>query len=103
VEKCDSYNNGVGEILGFIQSENIAPDTYVEDSTIVAEDGTLNRIIPLIAGMFLVMIVPYSLFIFNDNEKTYAINDDYEMLLGSIFRSEKMDLLSPNIISDYYY
>ena len=77
VEKCDSCKNGVVETLGFIQSENIAPEEN-SDSTLVYGAGiSLTRLIPLVAAMFVLMMIPISYSIYNDGEKVYALNDDY--------------------------
>lgn len=101
VEKCDDCKNGVVEILGFIQSENIAPETYSDNSSIFAANGTLYRIVPLLAAMFLVVFVQYSIYKLNISETVYAVNEDYEMMVGNVFRSEKIGLLSPQSISNF--
>ena len=37
----------------------------------------------------------------NISETVYAVNEDYEMMVGNVFRSEKIGLLSPQSISNF--
>ncbi|MBC8311190.1 MAG: hypothetical protein H8E72_02705 [Candidatus Marinimicrobia bacterium] len=101
VQNCDECKNAVVEVLGFIDSQNIEPEIYSESASALVMGNSLNRMLPMIAAMLVLIIVPFSVYKYNTNESGYILNDDYEALLGSVFRSEKVELISPEIISEY--